>query len=63
MSTENLTKQFIQKTLNNKRKEYNRLEKLKEKQEDNDIFDSDLDKQIDELYEEIVNLEKRLENM
>lgn len=63
MSTENLTKQFIQKLLNNKRKEYNRLEKLKEKQEDNDIFDSDLDKQIDELYEEIVNLEKRLEDM
>lgn len=54
------SKESIQKLINSKRKEYNKLEKLKEKQEDNDIFDSELDKQIEKIYEEIIELEKEL---
>ena len=54
------SKESIQKLINSKRKEYNKLEKLKEKQEDNNIFDSELDKQIEKIYEEIIELEKEL---
>lgn len=50
-------KESIQKKISNLRKEYNRLEKLKEKQEDNDIFDPAIEKQIDDIYKEIINLE------
>ena len=53
-------KESIQKKISNLRKEYNRLEKLKEKQEDNDIFDPNIDKQLDNIYEEIMELEKEL---
>jgi len=56
-------KEDLQKKISNLRKEYNRLEKQKEKQEDNDIFDPVIDKQIDDIYEEIANLEKQLEDM
>ena len=56
-------KEDLQKKISNLRKEYNRLEKQKEKQEDNDIFDPAIDKQIDDIYEEIANLEKQLEDM
>lgn len=51
-------KESIAKKIDNLRKEYNRLEKLKEKQEDNDIFDPNIDKQLDNIYEEIMELEK-----
>lgn len=56
-------KEDLQKKISNLRKEYNRLEKQKEKQEDNDIFDPAIEKQIDDIYEEIANLEKQLEDM
>lgn len=57
------SKEDLQKKISNLRKEYNRLEKLKEKQEDNEIYDDALDKQIDDIYEEIANLEKELEDL
>lgn len=56
-------KEDLQKKLSNLRKDYNRLEKLKEKQEDNNIFDSNIDKQIDDIYEEIAALEKQLDEI
>ena len=56
-------KEDLQKKLSNLRKDYNRLEKLKEKQEDNNIFDSNIDKQIDTIYEEIAALEKQLDEI
>ena len=56
-------KEDLHKKISNLRKEYNRLEKQKEKQEDNNIFDPAIEKQIDDIYEEIADLEKQLENM
>ena len=62
MNTKNSNNESILKKLDKMKKEYNKLEKLKAKQEDNDIFDSDLDKQIEDLYEEIIELEKKLDD-
>jgi len=56
-------KEDLQKKISNLRKEYNKLEKLKEKQEDNGIFDPAIEKQIDDIYEEIANLDKELQEL
>lgn len=63
MATENATKESIQKKISEKRKQYNKLEKLQQKKEEQDIYDTDLEKEIEALYDEIQQLEKELEEM
>lgn len=63
MFAQNATKESIQKTISNKRKQYNKLEKLMQKKEEQDIYDTDLENEIEALYDEIQQLEKELEEM
>lgn len=51
-----------EKEINNLRKECQKLEKLRDKMEDNDIFDPDMDKKIEDIYDKISELESELEN-
>lgn len=50
-----------EKELDNLRKECRKLEKLRDKMEDNDIFDPDMDKKIEDIYDKIAELESELE--
>lgn len=63
MGTQNATKESIQKKLSDMRKQYNKLEKLQKKKEEQNIFDTDLDNEIEALYDEIQKLENKLEEM
>lgn len=63
MATQNATKESIQKKISEKRKQYNKLEKLQQKKEEQDIYDTDLEKEIEALYDEIQQLEKELEEL
>lgn len=51
-----------EKEINNLRKECQKLEKLRDKMEDNDVFDPDMDKKIEDIYDKISELESELEN-
>lgn len=63
-STEkSLAETLLQNKLDKLRKEYNKLEKLKEKQEDNGIFDNTLEKEIDDIYKEIESVEEEFNNL
>lgn len=63
MATQNATKESIQKKLSDMRKQYNKLEKLQEKKEEQGIFDTDLDNEIEALYDDIQKLVNELEEM
>lgn len=63
MATPNATKESIQKKISEKRKQYNKMEKLQQKKEEQDIYDTDLEKEIEALYDEIQQLEKELEEL
>lgn len=63
MATQNATKESIQKKLSDMRKQYNKLEKLQEKKEEQGIFDTDLDNEIEALYNDIQKLVNELEEM
>ena len=63
MATQNATKESIQKKLSDMRKQYNKLEKFQEKKEEQGIFDTDLDNEIEALYNDIQKLVNELEEM